>query len=62
MEAKVASTNAICDLAEKYGGSPHIDGVHGVGFRPAEAPAVAPRTGRRDRYRYRGSTLPQAYG
>ncbi|HWY61843.1 MAG TPA: 5-aminolevulinate synthase [Rhizomicrobium sp.] len=62
MEGNFASTNAICDLAEKYGALTYIDEVHGVGLYGPRGAGVAARDGSMDRIDIVEGTLAKAYG
>jgi 5-aminolevulinate synthase len=62
MEGNFASTNAICDLAEKYGALTYIDEVHGVGLYGPRGAGVAARDGSMDRIDIVEGTLAKAFG
>jgi len=62
MDGDFAPTNAICDLAEKYGALTYIDEVHGVGLYGARGAGVAARDGAMDRIDIVEGTLAKAFG
>ena len=62
MEGKFSPTNAICDLAEKYGALTYIDEVHGVGLYGPRGAGVAARDGTMHRIDIIEGTLAKAFG
>ena len=62
MEGEFSPTNAICDLAEKYGALTYIDEVHGVGLYGPRGAGVAARDGSMHRIDIVEGTLAKAFG
>jgi 5-aminolevulinate synthase len=62
MEGEFSPTEAICDLAEKYGALTYIDEVHGVGIYGPRGAGVAARDGTMGRIDIVEGTLAKAYG
>ena len=62
MEGEFSPTNAICDLAEKYGAMTYIDEVHGVGLYGPRGAGVAARDGSMHRIDIVEGTLAKAFG
>ena len=62
MDGDFAPTNAICDLAEKYGALTYIDEVHGVGLYGERGAGVAGRDGTMGRIDIVEGTLAKAFG
>ncbi len=62
MDGDFAPTQAICDLAEKYGALTYIDEVHGVGLYGKRGGGVAARDGTMDRIDIVEGTLAKAFG
>ena len=62
MDGDFAPTEAICDLAEKYGALTYIDEVHGVGLYGARGAGVAARDGTMGRIDIVEGTLAKAFG
>src|SRR5471032_300996 len=62
MDGDFAPTNAICDLAEKYGALTYIDEVHGVGLYGPRGAGVAARDGSMSRIDIIEGTLAKAFG
>jgi 5-aminolevulinate synthase len=62
MEGEFSPTNAICDLAEKYGAMTYIDEVHGVGLYGPRGAGVAARDGAMHRIDIVEGTLAKAFG
>ncbi len=62
MEGNFSPTNAICDLAEKYGAMTYIDEVHGVGLYGPRGAGVAARDGTMARIDIIEGTLAKAFG
>jgi len=62
MEGDFGPTNAICDLAEKYGALTYIDEVHGVGLYGPQGAGVAARDGAMHRIDIVEGTLAKAFG
>ena len=62
MEGEFSPTNAICDLAEKYGALTYIDEVHGVGLSGPRGAGVAARDGSMHRIDIVEGTLAKAFG
>ena len=62
MEGDFGPTNAVCDLAEKYGALTYLDEVHGVGLYGPEGAGVAARDGAMERIDILEGTLAKAYG
>ena len=62
MDGDFAPTNAICDLAEKFGALTYIDEVHGVGLYGPRGSGVAGRDGSMDRIDIVEGTLAKAFG
>jgi 5-aminolevulinate synthase len=62
MDGDFAPTQAICDLAEKYGALTYIDEVHGVGLYGPRGGGVAARDGTMDRIDIVEGTLAKAFG
>src|SRR5215813_12809647 len=62
MDGDFAPTEAICDLAEKYGALTYIDEVHGVGLYGERGAGVAARDGTMDRIDIVEGTLAKAFG
>src|SRR6201986_1536467 len=62
MEGEFSPTEAICDLAEKYGAMTYIDEVHSVGMYGARGAGVAARDGTMARIDIVEGTLAKAYG
>ncbi len=62
MDGDFGPSNAICDLAEKYGALTYIDEVHGVGLYGARGAGVAERDGAMARIDIVEGTLAKAFG
>ena len=62
MDGDFAPTNAICDLAEKYGALTYIDEVHAVGLYGPQGAGVAARDGSMSRIDIVEGTLAKAIG
>jgi len=62
MDGDFGPTNAICDLAEKYGAFTYIDEVHAVGMYGPRGAGVAARDGTMGRIDIVEGTLAKAYG
>lgn len=62
MEGEFSPTNAICDLADKYGALTYIDEVHGVGLYGPRGAGVAARDGTMHRIDIVEGTLAKAFG
>jgi 5-aminolevulinate synthase len=62
MEGEFSPTEAICDLAEKYGALTYIDEVHSVGMYGPRGAGVAARDGTMDRIDIVEGTLAKAFG
>ncbi len=62
MDGDFGPTEAICDLAEKYGAFTYIDEVHAVGMYGPRGSGVAGRDGTMDRIDIVEGTLAKAYG
>jgi len=62
MDGDFSPTNAICDLAEKYGALTYIDEVHGVGLYGPRGAGVAARDGSMARIDIVEGTLAKAFG
>jgi 5-aminolevulinate synthase len=62
MDGDFAPTEAICDLADKYGALTYIDEVHGVGLYGERGAGVAGRDGTMDRIDIVEGTLAKAFG
>lgn len=62
MEGEFSPTEAICDLAEKYGAMTYIDEVHGVGLYGPRGAGVAARDGTMHRIDIIEGTLAKAFG
>lgn len=62
MEGDFSPTEAICDLAEKYGALTYIDEVHGVGLYGPRGAGVAARDGSMHRIDIVEGTLAKAFG
>jgi 5-aminolevulinate synthase len=62
MEGEFSPTQAICDLAEKYGALTYIDEVHSVGMYGPRGAGVAARDGTMARIDIVEGTLAKAFG
>jgi len=62
MDGDFGPTEAICDLAEKYGAFTYIDEVHAVGMYGPRGSGIAGRDGTMDRIDIVEGTLAKAYG
>jgi 5-aminolevulinate synthase len=62
MEGEFSPTEAICDLAEKYGAMTYIDEVHSVGMYGPRGAGVAARDGTMARIDIVEGTLAKAFG
>jgi 5-aminolevulinate synthase len=62
MEGEFSPTQAICDLAEKYGALTYIDEVHSVGMYGPRGAGVAARDGTMHRIDIIEGTLAKAFG
>jgi len=62
MEGEFSPTEAICDLAEKYGAMTYIDEVHSVGMYGPRGAGVAARDGTMRRIDIVEGTLAKAFG
>ena len=62
MEGEFSPTEAICDLAEKYGAMTYIDEVHSVGMYGPRGAGVAARDGTMHRIDIVEGTLAKAFG
>lgn len=62
MEGDFGPTQAICDLAKKFGALTYIDEVHAVGMYGPRGAGVAARDGTMDRIDIIEGTLAKAYG
>jgi 5-aminolevulinate synthase len=62
MEGEFSPTEAICDLAEKYGALTYIDEVHSVGMYGPRGAGVAARDGTMHRIDIIEGTLAKAFG
>jgi 5-aminolevulinate synthase len=62
MEGEFSPTEAICDLAEKYGALTYIDEVHSVGMYGPRGAGVAARDGTMRRIDIVEGTLAKAFG
>src|ERR1700753_3220935 len=62
MEGEFSPTEAICDLAEKYGALTYIDEVHSVGMYGPRGAGVAARDGTMHRIDIVEGTLAKAFG
>jgi len=62
MDGDFGPTNAICDLAEKYGAFTYLDEVHAVGMYGPRGAGVAARDGTMGRIDIVEGTLAKAYG
>ncbi|MBU6299629.1 MAG: 5-aminolevulinate synthase [Alphaproteobacteria bacterium] len=62
MDGDFGPTNAICDLAEKYGALTYLDEVHGVGLYGPRGAGVAARDGSMRRIDIVEGTLAKAFG
>src|ERR1700722_13530255 len=62
MEGEFSPTEAICDLAEKYGALTYIDEVHSVGMYRPRGAGVAARDGTMHRIDIVEGTLAKAFG
>jgi 5-aminolevulinate synthase len=62
MDGDFGPTNAICDLAEKYGALTYLDEVHGVGLYGPRGAGVAARDGTMHRIDIIEGTLAKAFG
>jgi 5-aminolevulinate synthase len=62
MEGDFGPTQAICDLADKYGAMTYLDEVHGVGLYGPRGAGVAARDGAMSRVDIIEGTLAKAFG